>query len=169
MERHIIIDHLKFTHEGLCNASEIFALIQEWFNDKGYDWVEKTNQEIITPEGKQLHLILEPYKNASDYYKLIIKLTLNFINLKEVEVELDGKSIKSQQGSIRMTVDAYVVSDRKQQWASRPVYWFLSLVLEKYFFKNHFKKFEKWLRSDVDDLMDKLKDYLKTYKYMYQN
>jgi hypothetical protein len=169
VERHIIIDHLKFTYEGLCNAPETFALIQEWFNDKGYDWVEKKNQEITTSEGKQLHMVLEPYKNISDYYKLVIKITLNFINLKSLEVEFDGKTIQSQRSTIRMMIDAYVVSDRKQQWHDKPIYWLLSQVLEKYFFKNHFRKAEIWLRSDVDDLMDKFKDYLNTYKYMYQN
>lgn len=169
MERYLVIDHLKFTYEGLCNAPEIFTLIQEWFYEKGWDWHEKTNQETTTPEGKQLYLVLEPYKNVSDYYRLMIKISLNFINLKDVEVELEGKNVKSQQGVIRMVIDGYVFGDRKKQWDSKPLYWFLGLILEKYFYREHFKRFELWLKNDVDDLYDRIKNYLNTYKYTYQH
>jgi len=169
MERYLVIDHLKLTYEGLSNAAELFSLIQEWFYEKGWDWHEKTNQEITTPEGKQLHLILEPYKNVSDYYRLMVKITLNISNLKEVEVELDSKTVKSQQGVIRMIIDGYVLSDRKRQWDRRPFYWFLALVLEKYFYRDHFKQFEAWLRDDIDDLYDQIKSYLNAYKYTYQH
>ena len=47
MERHLVIDHLKLSYEGLCNAPELFSLVQEWFHEKGWDWHEKTNQEIM--------------------------------------------------------------------------------------------------------------------------
>ncbi len=169
MERQLVIDHLKFSYEGLCNAAELFSLIQEWFYEKSWDWTEKTNQEILTSEGRQLHIILEPYKSVSDYYQLIIKITLNIINLKEVEVEVDGKPVKLNHGAIRLLIDGYVVSDRRKQWESRPFYWLISLALEKYFYKEHFRKFETWLKSDVDDLYDKIKSYLNTYKYMTQH
>ena len=168
-ERNLIIDRLKFTYEGLCNAAELFTLIQGWFYDKGWDWHEKINQEIVTAEGKQLHIVLEPYKSVSDYYRLIIKITLNVINLKEVEVEVEGKPRKLQHGIVRMMIDGYVLSDRKGQWDDNPFYWFLSIVLEKYFYKEHFKKFAGWLKSDVEDLFEKIKNYLNVYKYTYRH
>ena len=169
MERYLVIDHLKLAYEGLCNAPELFSLIQEWFYEKGWDWHERTNQETTTPEGKQLHLILEPYKNVSNDHRLMVKITLNATNLKDVEVELEGKTVHSQQGVIRMIIDGYVFSDRKGQWDSRPFYWFLGIVLEKYFYKEHFRRFETWLKSDVSDLYDRIKSYLNTYKYTYQH
>ena len=49
VERVLIVDHLKFSYEGLFNASELYSLISGWFFEKGWDWYEKMNDEIITP------------------------------------------------------------------------------------------------------------------------
>ena len=71
VERDLVIDHLKFSYEGLFNASELYNLISNWFYDKGWDWYERMNQEQITSAGKQIKLVLEPWKCVSDYYKLV--------------------------------------------------------------------------------------------------
>jgi len=166
-ERHLALDHLKFGYEGLFNAGEVFAIISTFFYEKGYDWNERVNEEIITPNGKQMHIIVTPWKNVSDYYKIIVKITLNVIDLKEVEVEQHGQPLKLGQGVIRMTTDAYVVSDRKDKWAESTLKWLFMVITEKYFFRDHLAKFETWVKSDVEDLMHKIKTYLNTCKYSY--
>jgi len=166
-ERHLVIDHLKFSYEGLFNASELYALVSSFFFEKGYDWYEKVNEEQITPSGKQIHLVLSPWKNVSEYYKLNIMVKINMIDLKEVEIEQEGQSLRLSQGLVRMTFDAYVFSDRKEKWAGSTFKWFMMIVLEKYFFRNHLEKFETWVKSDVEDLLHKIKTYLNTTKYTY--
>lgn len=166
-ERKLVIDHLKFSYEGLFNSGELFSVISAWFYEKGWDWYEKMSQEQVTPEGKQIRIVLEPWKNISDYYKIIMNIKLHMIDVKEVEVEHEGKSLKLSQGLVRMTFDAYVVSDRKDQWKSRPLYWFISILLGKYFFREHYSKAETWIKSDVDDLYNKIKNYLNVFKYTY--
>lgn len=167
-ERHLIIDHLKFSYEGLFNAAELYNVISSFFFEKGYDWYEKLNQEQVTPEGKQVHLVFEPWKNISDYYKLIIRITLNLTDIKDVEVEKEKEMLTVNQGLVRITFDGYVLSDRHGEWTSKPLYWFLSVIFEKYFFKDHLAKAETWLKNDVDDLHDKIKNYLNVFKYSYQ-
>ncbi|MEK6938513.1 MAG: hypothetical protein AABX04_05695 [Nanoarchaeota archaeon] len=166
-ERHLVIDHLKFGYEGLFNPAEVYNIISSFFFEKGYDWYEKVNEEQITPQGKQIHLILNPWKSASDYYKLIVKIQLNMIDLKEVEVEQQGQPLRLSQGVIRMTIDAYVLSDRKDKWGASTLHWLVMVLTEKYFFRNHLAKFETWVKSDAEDLLHKLKSYLNTNKYTY--
>lgn len=166
-ERHLVIDHLKFSYEGLFNAGELYSLISSFFFEKGYDWYEKVNEEQITPNGKQVHLILSPWKNVSDYYKLNIVIKLNITDLKEVEIEQEGQALKMGQGVVKITFDAYVYSDRKGKWTGSTLQWFFMIVAEKYFFRNHLEKFETWARSDVEDLQHKIKTYLNTTKYTY--
>ncbi len=168
-ERKLVIDHLKFSYEGLFNAEELFSVISGWFFGKHWDWYEKMNQEQVTPEGKQIRIILEPWKCISDYYKIIMNIRLNMVDVKEVEVEHQGQSLKLNQGLVRMTIDAYVVSDRKDQWGSRPLYWFMSIIFGKYFFREHYAKAETWIKSDVDDFYNKVKDYLNVFKYTYHS
>ena len=166
-ERHLALDHLKFGYEGLFNEGEVFSIISSFFYEKGYDWNERVNEEQITPNGKQIHIIVVPWKNVSDYYKIMVKITLNIIDLKEVEVEQQGQSLKLGQGVLRMTTDAYVMSDRKGKWEGSTLKWLFMVLTEKYLFRNHLAKFETWVKSDVEDLMHKVKTYLNTNKYSY--
>mgnify|MGYP001609897008 CR=1 FL=1 len=167
-ERHLIIDHLKLSYEGLLNVAELYALISSWFYEKGWDWYEKLNDEQVTPEGKQIHIVMEPYRNITDYYRLDIAITLNGANVQDVTVEHAGKKLQLQQGSLHMTFDGYVVSDRKGKWESKPFLWFLGMVLEKYFYREHFAKAEKWLKDDVEDLHARIKKFLNTFHYTYR-
>jgi len=166
-EKNLVVDRLKFSYEGLFNVAELYNIISTFFYDKFYDWYEKYNDEQITPKGKQIYLVLQPWKNASDYYKLEIKVHLIISEIKEVEVEQKGEIIKINQGIIKMIVDAYVISDRNEKWSEKPLYWFFSVLADKYLFREHYKKFEDWVKSDLEDLMYKIKTYLNVYKYNY--
>ncbi len=168
-ERHLIIDHLKFSYEGLFSVSELYSLIVSFFFEKGWDWVEKMNEEQITPQGKQIRLVLEPYKGVTDYHKLIIKMKVNMIDVKEVEVEKKGKKLKLDHGVVRITFDGYVLSDRHGVWEGKPFFWFLSFILEKYFYRRHFASTQNWLEGDVEDLHQKIKNYLNVFKYTYES
>ena len=167
-ERKLVVDHLKFSYDGLFSTTEVYSLISSWFYEKGYDWYEKNNHESVTPEGRQIHLVLQPWKNTSDFHKIIMKVVVNFIDVKEIGVQHQGQNLTLNQGIIRITFDGYVTSDRFDHWTSKPVFWFLLLVGERYFHRNHFEKMEIWIKSDIDDLYQKIKNYLNVFKYTYQ-
>ncbi len=166
-ERYLVIDRLKLSYEGLFNADELHALISSFFYEKGYDWYEKMNQVIVTPSGKQIHMILEPWKNISDYYKLIVSLKINIADLKDADVQMEKTSIKTNQGTLRIIFDGFIISDRKHKWSQKPLYWFMSILFEKYFFKVHYQKAETWIRSDVESLHQKIKTYLNSFTQTY--
>lgn len=168
MEKKLVVDHLRLGYEGLFNASELFNVVSSWFFEKGWDWYEKMNQEQVTPKGKQVRIILEPWKSTTEYYKLFMKIKLHLIDVKEVEVEHNGENLRLNHGVVRITFDGFVGSDREGKWTSKPLYWFLSIIFEKYFFKSHYSKLETWIKSDVDDLHHKVKNYLNVFKYQYQ-
>lgn len=166
-ERSLVINRLKYSYEGLFDASEFYNLISSYFYERGWEWYEKMNEEQVTPSGKQIRLVLRPWKDVSDYHKAEIKMKINLINIKEVEVEQSGQQLQLNQGIIKITTDAYILSDRKDKWTitEKPFYWFLALVMERYFYRNYLTKFNNWLKSDVDDLFIRIKMYLNNYKY----
>src|SRR3989338_4003636 len=102
-ERRLVVDHLKFSYEGLFNLSELYTVISSWFFEKGWDWMEKMNQEQITSEGKQIRIILEPWKSSSEFYRISMIIKLNMIDVKDVEVEHKGEILRLNQGLVRMT------------------------------------------------------------------
>jgi hypothetical protein len=167
-ERSLIVDQLKLSYEGLFNLLELYRLIDSWFYEKGWDKFERMNEEQITPEGRQITILLEPWKSMSDHFKLMIRIKLHFRDVKDVEVEKDQQKIKINQGEIKMIIDGYLLTDRRGQWKETPFQWFLVVMFNKYFFKQNFTKAEKWLNSDIDDLYQRIKSYLNVYKYQYQ-
>ena len=167
-ERTLVVDHLKLKYEGLFNVEELYSVISTFFFEKGWDWNEVLNEELITPEGKQIRILLEPWKSSSEFYKLIARIKLHCNDIKDVEVEHEGKSLKLNQGTVFITFDGYVLSDRSKKWTEEPFFWFLTIIAQKYFFRNHFKKLEDWIESDIDDLYNKIKNYLNVFKYTYQ-
>ncbi len=167
-ERKLIVDHLKFSYDGLFNVDELYSVISTWFFEKGWDWTERLNQEQITPQGKQIRIILEPWKSSSDFYKLWMKIKLHMNNVRDVDVEHEGQMLKLSHGQIAMIIDGWVMSDRFGVWSDTPLKWFFKTLAEKYFYHDHFHKFEIWLESDVDDLHNKIKGYLNVFKYTYR-
>ncbi|MEW5897227.1 MAG: hypothetical protein AB1668_06020 [Nanoarchaeota archaeon] len=166
-ERYLIIDHLKLSYEGIFNADELFSVISTFFFERGWDWYEKMNQAQVTPSGKQVRIILEPWKSITDYYKIAVCIRLIMNDVKNVEVEHEGKPLQLNQGAVKLTLDGYVISDRKNKWKDKPLHWFLSIILEKYTFKEHYRKAESWIKSDVEDLHQQIKSYLNAFKYSY--
>ena len=167
-ERYLVVDHLKLSYEGLLNPTELFNVISSWFFEKGWDWYEKLNREQITPAGKNIHIVLEPWKSVSDFYKIIMKIQLNMEELKEVEVQQNKEAVRLHHGQVHITFDAYVLVDRHEEWTKKPLWWFLTVLSQKFFFKSNFEKMEAWVTSDLDDLHQKIKNYLNVFKYTYQ-
>ncbi|MBI2572783.1 hypothetical protein HYV86_02900 [Candidatus Woesearchaeota archaeon] len=167
-DRTLVVDHLKFSYEGLFNAEELYAVISTFFFEKGWDWNEKINQEQVTPNGKQIRLVFTPWKSSTDYYKLKVEIHLQMLDVRDVEIEQNGKNLQVQHGQIRMLIDGFIMSDRAGKWTGSPFYWFVGFMIEKYFFNRHVAKLEAWIKSDIDDLYTKIKNYLNVFKYTYR-
>jgi hypothetical protein len=165
-QRNLVVDNLKFAFEGLFNPSEVYSIIAHFFHERGWDWYEFENHEEVTANGKQISLTLKPSTEASDYYALKMLIRISMLNLREVDVEVDNQTLKLHHGVIRMRITAYVISDRKKKWEEKPIFWFVSVMLEKFFFKNHYGKFSGWVKRETDDLLEKVKTYLNVNKYV---
>src|SRR3989344_8232983 len=116
-ERFLVVDHLKLAYEGLFNSDELFNIASAFFYEKGYDWYEKLNLRQVTPTGKQIRIVLEPWKNITDFYKIIISVKMNMTDVREVEVEQDGQALKLNQGQVHIIFDAYILADRNDVWS----------------------------------------------------
>ncbi len=167
-ERTLVNDQLKLSYEGLFNAEEFYMLIQQFFNGRNYDWQEAMNQEQITPKGKQIRYVLEPNKSLSHYYKLKWQIKMSFNDVKDVDIEHNGQTLRLNQGLIKIIINNYVVSDTGGQWKDKSFYWFLLILREKYLYKHHYLNAQNWLEKDTQLLHQEIKNYLNVFKYTFQ-
>jgi len=163
-EREVIIDKYRVTYEGLFNALDLYTIIDEFLEDKGYDKREKKNIERVTKDGKYIELWLEPWKKLTDYAKSVILVRIIMSEVKEVEIEKEGVKVKMNQGKIQFVFDAYLETDYENRWEMKPIFFFLRTIFDKFIFKSYMIGYRNEIRSDANQLIVTIRSYLNLYR-----
>lgn len=164
-EKKIVIEELKIEYDGLVEIAELYKFIDRWLKDKQYDKMEIKNFEQAGADGKYVELDLKPYKTLTDYVKFELRIRVRGYNLKDVDVEKDGKKVRMQQGRVLIILDAYFVTDHMKRWESSPYWFFLRTLFDKYVYRSSLTRQEAHLLEDVSQLQGKLKAFLNLYRY----
>ena len=159
-EKKLIIDQMKFTHEGVFDLRELYRLIASFFYEQGWDWKEIMNSEQVLPSGRHIRIELEPWKSITDYFKMILRIRIHGSDIKQIMVEKDGVKVPLLEGKLMIIFDGYVLSDRAGKWENHPTLWFIRLIFDKYIFKGHYVKAEQWMVSAAEDLYIRIRKLL---------
>ncbi len=151
-------EHINYT--GLFEVKEVIAIIRQWAADTGYWVIDSQQNESIRPEGKYITLDWLIFKKFTDYAKSVFKLNFQFQGIKDVVVERDGKKVKLQEGKIIMDFEIILETDYEGRWESKPVYYVLRTIFEKYVYSPFISRFESSAKSDFDGLKNAIKSYL---------
>src|SRR3989344_777221 len=98
VEREPIIENYRIQYEGLFSVGDLYSLIDEYFEEKGYDKREKKNIERVSKEGKFIEVEMEPWKKITDYAESVLKVRMQLTNITETIIEKDGVKVKMNQG-----------------------------------------------------------------------
>ena len=153
-----------FSYEGLFNYRELFRVMDVWFREKFFDKFEKRTEQYELPDGIALDFEFTPWKKVTDYFKIIIKVELTGKGIKEVDVEINGKKTKVQEGKINVKLTGYVVVDYDGKW-SKPLLYFLRDIYDKYVYWHITKKYIHMAVDDVNSLYDHMRTYLNMAQY----
>lgn len=164
-EREVVIDKLRLSYEGLFNVSELYKLVDGWLREKGYDKRERRMIENVTKDGKFIEWELEPWKKITDYACNVIKLRIILTDIKEVDVEVDKVKVKMNQGKADFIFDAYVETDYENRWDTKPLFYFLRTLFNKYIFKPYTEGYASNVIGDVNDLHSRIRSFLNLYRY----
>ena len=164
-ERNYVVEQLGLQYKGLFDLSGLYSMIDDYFKKQGYEKTELENSEYVTEKGKQITLIIEPYKKISDYAKLMIRVKIIFSDVIEVQVEKDGKNFDVNKGSVSLNFDGYVETDYEGRLEQKPINFFMRTLFDKFVYKIYTKKFENELGEDVRHLHDNIKSFLNLQKY----
>ncbi len=163
-EREILVDKQRLQYEGLFNFSDLYAMIDEWFEYKGYDKREKKNIESIKPDGKYIEIEFEPWKKITDYAKSVIKVRMIANDMKVVEIERDGVKIKVNQGKLQFVFDVYLETDYENRWEQKPMFVFLRTLFDKYIFRTYTTSYQNEVLADFKDLHSQIRSFLNLYR-----
>ncbi|MBW2969720.1 hypothetical protein KY319_01215, partial [Candidatus Woesearchaeota archaeon] len=104
-------------------------------------------------------------KKLTDYAKSIIKIRMQFSDVKDVVVDKDGKKTKIQEGKAVIIFDGILETDYEHRWEGKPIFYFLRTVFEKYVYTPFISGFERGVKEDTMALKNNMKAYLGLTKY----
>jgi hypothetical protein len=151
-------------YEGLFSVKDLYQLIEDWVNSKGYFPVEVAVEEVVEKEGKVITAKLEPFKKLTDYAKAIIKIEIMISDCKEVEVTRAGKKQKLNKGSVLIEIQSILETDYEHRWEMKPWLYVVRSVFEKYIYTPFMSGYKKAVRADTDHLKQQIKAFFNLYK-----
>lgn len=164
-ERLVVIDKARVDFDGLFEVKGVLDVLKEWASDKGYWIIEKVHSETSRPEGRMIDFVLEPFKKMSDYVKYVLKVRLQFSNVKDVVIDRDGHKVKVQEGKVSVLITGIVETDYEHKWEKKPLWYTLRVVLDKYLLTPFMSSHERDVKSDCESLKDNLKSFLNFSKF----
>lgn len=164
-EKLIVVDKERLSYEGVFEMQGLIDVMKTWASNKGYFFLEKRHGEALKPEGKWVDLDLEPFKKFTDYAKSIIKVRVQLQDVRDVVVERDGKKMKVQEGKIQIGFDGILETDYEHRWETKPLFYVIRTIFEKYVFTPFISGFERGVREDLMLLKNNIKSYLNLSKY----
>ncbi len=164
-EKKILMDQEAVSYQGLFNLTELYRLIDKFIAERGFDKYERFNEEKVTPQGKDIDLLLEPSRQVSDYAKHKMKIRIFVKGLKEVEVEKDGIKVKLHQGKIKIEFSAMLVTDIEGKWENSPPFIVFRTLVDKYIYKGQSRFMEADLLQQTKHLKTLVKSFLNLHRY----
>ncbi len=103
----------------------------------------------------------EADKKVTDYFKYVIALDWHILGMKDAEVELDGKKVKTNKGELEIVFKGTIVRDYESRWEDKPLHKFLRGAYENYIIRTTIDEYEDGLDEDTKNLISDLKAFLR--------
>ena len=164
-EKNLVINQKKIMYHGIFRTDELLSVIREALLEKGYSYLEKKSEELVTPAGRVLELELRPVKNVAQNISLMIRIHVALDNVTETVKEVSGIKQKFQQGDVLITFDAWSLTDYEGHWGNKPLPFFLKGVIHKYFYRFPLEEgFIRQLVGDTAYIYGQVKNLLQSYQ-----
>ncbi len=92
----------KVKHTGHWKYSDVYNMMFNWFKDHNYKIMEDLYNEKVTGFGKEITAKWKGSKKVTDYFKFQIQANWHILGMKDVEVEIDGKKVKTNSGEVEI-------------------------------------------------------------------
>jgi len=164
-EKLIIGKEIKLKFNGIFDMSDLYRKMKFWLEWNGYGpekGMEKAYIEKIKPNGKQIEIKWVAINDVSNYVKAVIEVTFFVLGLESVEIDKEGKKIKTKKGDIELRITGYLVLNADDKWNDNS---FVNKVYKKFILKKNIDGYKIDLYDDLYDLHDEIKSYLNLQQF----
>ncbi|NQV91649.1 hypothetical protein HQ489_04190 [Candidatus Woesearchaeota archaeon] len=165
-EKDLVVNNKELLYKGIFRSDEIFHVINQAIEEKGYEKREKRSEELVAEAGKQSYIELRPFKEFTDYMTFMIKIKIIFDKVTETTEEINGLPRKFQNGDIKIVFDSWLLGDYQNRWGMQPWVYFVKGLINKYIYTFPLESgFKGNLSRDTAYIYAQIKKQLDSYKF----
>jgi len=168
MEKKIVDYDIRLSYNGPVKITDFFKEVEDWIKKKGMKKDLKKKMERLTGKGKKLEWTVECWKKLEHHTTEVVRLRSMFNEVKDIEVDRQGRRIKTQQADILLLIDGILETDTSQKWEQKPTFYFIRALIDKYVWKFHTEKYDGLVSSDAHDLHRTLQAFFNLQKMKVQ-
>jgi len=150
----------KIKNTGIFSFKDFYSFIYDWLREEGYDVYERSYNEKISGDTKEIEIKWEADKEVSDYFKFRITLDWMIVGLKTVEVQRENKKIKMDSGGVELRFRAILIKDYEDRWENSPFWKFMRGVYERYVIRSRIEEYQVKILEEVEELISQCKAFL---------
>lgn len=154
-----------FKYKGLIDIKGLYMSIDKWLKSHGYEKQETWNYEEIFEDGKQLFMKLEPYNKISDYAKIRLRINIELRKCEDVTITKNKIKRKLMKAEGNFAFDLFLETDYENSWETKPLYFFLRTVAERFLYRSVLDRYEETAMHDKDLLKREIKSFLNMHRY----
>lgn len=150
----------KIKYVGVCSFKDFYKFCYDWLSEEvGVDLGEKKYKETIIGNAKNIEIQWEGSKKITDYFKYIIKVEFMILGLQEVEVQKGNVKVKSNKGSMKVSIKGILVRDYNGDFSGSGFRKFLRESYDKWVIPSRIDQMEDKLASKCDEFGSQIKAY----------
>lgn len=151
----------KIKYSGIVNFADFYKFCYDWLKDEmGLGVSEDKYSEKLSGDSKTINADWSGAREMSDYFKMEVKVSLAGNGLTPVEITEDGKKIKTNKGSVEVSIKGTLVRDYKGKFEKTGFQKFIRSVYEKMVIPERVEEFQGKIASDCDGFLSQAKAYL---------
>ena len=165
-EKRLLVEGLTVSYAGYFHAKELHKLIRRFTAERGYDPHDVLHEVKVKEDGRYIILDMRPDKTVSDYVKFRIQIKLVMDKITDAIIEIDSKKIKINNGSVKATINGFILTDYESDWQTGAKKVFFKLLFDKFIYKKHMDEMDAMLKKDCSLLRHEISSFLNINKYI---
>jgi len=151
----------KIKYSGIVNFADFYKFCFDWLKEEtGLNLTENKYAEKLGGDSKNIDVEWSGSRDLTDYFKADIKISFRVGGLTNTEITIDGKKIKTNKGSIEVSIIGTLVRDPKGKFEKNSLQKFMRGIYEKMVIPERIGEFEKKIMDDCDEFLSQAKAYL---------
>jgi hypothetical protein len=151
----------KIKFKGIFDFSEFYKFCYEWGRDEmGLSLSEDKYSEKISGDSKDIEVEWTGTRDITDYFKFEANISFRVIGLTNVEITQDGRKIRTNKGSVEVSIKGILVRDYKGKFEKTAMQKVLRGIYEKSVIPSRVGEYKDKIINDCDEFLAQAKAYL---------